>query len=207
MNNQLDIYLIRHTEPLIEVGTCYGQFDCGVKGDYVNELSKINHYFKGKEINAIYSSPLQRCAKLAEDIAQANNVSPVIYKEGFKEISFGDWEGLKWDDIPRREIDQWNNNRLHFQFPNGETPWIFVQRVLEAYLPLQLDNRTLQVKKRTLLIIAHAGVIRTILAKILCLSFSDSLNVRVDKPSVSLCSFNNGVFKYHLSNINLNTCI
>jgi alpha-ribazole phosphatase len=205
MNNQVDIYFIRHTEPLIEVGTCYGQLDCKVKGDYESELSKINLYFKDKEINTIYSSPLKRCAKLAEDIAQVNSISPVIYEKGFKEINFGDWEGVKWDDIPRLDIDEWNNNRLHFQFPNGETPWIFGQRVLEAYLPLQRVNRKVQVKKRTLLVITHAGVIRTILAKILCLSFSDSLNIRVDKPSVSLCSFNNGVFKSYLSNINLKT--
>ena len=174
MTNKLDIYFVRHTEPLIEAGTCYGQLDCAVTDDYAHQLKKISHYFKDKNITAIYSSPLQRCAKLAEDLAYHKNLSPVIYKDDLKELHFGDWEGVKWDDIPRNKIDEWNNNRLHFQFPNGESPDNFIQRVLAVYAAIHSPKNQHQEKSRVVLVIAHAGVIRTVLANVFALSFTDS---------------------------------
>jgi alpha-ribazole phosphatase len=191
MIKQVDIYFLRHTEPLIEAGTCYGQLDCDVTGDYCQQLAKINKYFKEIDIDVIYSSPLLRCAKLAEDIAKTKKMLPVNYLDALKEIHFGDWEGQKWDDIPRHKIDEWNNNRLHFEFPNGESPWKFTQRVLGAYSKIMIDLQCLDSQKTTLLVVIHAGVIRTMLANILSLTVSESLNIHLDKPSISLCSFKN----------------
>lgn len=203
MNNELEIYLVRHTEPLIETGVCYGQLDCALTDDYAQQLKKVCAYFNHKNITAIYSSPLQRCAQLAEDLA-LGAVSSVIYKDTLKEINFGDWEGMRWADISRKKIDEWNNNRLHFCFPNGETPAQFTKRVLAGYLPLQFSTAHVQTQKRAIVIVTHAGVIRTILGHTLHLSASDCLNIKIDKPSISLCSFNNGILESHLINISLN---
>lgn len=190
MNNTLEIYLIRHTEPLIEAGTCYGQLDCMVNDDYAEQLAKISAYFNNKAISAIYTSPLQRCALLAEDLAEQHHVSDLIYKDALKEIHFGDWEGVKWDDIGRSKIEQWNENRLHFEFPNGESPWSFRQRVLKEYAALQSVPI---MEDKAIIVVAHAGVIRTILSQVLNLSFSDSLNLPVDKASISLITSKIGV--------------
>ena len=203
MNQHVDIYFIRHSEPLIEAGTCYGQLDCDVNADYENQLAKVNHYFQDIEIDAIYSSPLQRCAKLAEDIAESQGDVSVNYLDSLKEIHFGDWEGVKWDDIPRASIDEWNNNRLHFKFPNGESPWEFIQRVLKAYSTLQGDSRYSQTGSNTLLVVTHAGVIRTLLASILSLTFAQSLNISLDKPSICHCSFNNDELESYVLNLTL----
>jgi len=185
MNYQLNLFLIRHTEPLIAPGVCYGQLDCDVADDYASQLSKIEAYFKDKKIHGIYSSPLRRCAQLAEDLAKQLD-STVIYKTAFKEIHFGEWEGKNWDDIGRAQIDAWNDNRLHFQFPGGESPHLFIQRVLHEYALLQSEHLKHLSADKTLVLVAHAGVIRTILADILNLPFSDSLNLAVDKASISL---------------------
>ncbi|WP_413700409.1 alpha-ribazole phosphatase family protein [Psychromonas sp. KJ10-10] len=189
MTKHLDIYFLRHTEPLIDAGICYGQLDCDVNEDYAEQLLKIKKFFQTKSIDAIYSSPLLRCAKLAEDLAVIKNGLAVRYLASLKEINFGDWEGMKWDDIPRIEIDKWNNNRLHFKFPNGESPREFTQRVLVAYSGLQPTSHSLQRKKTVIVVVAHAGVIRTLLANILALTFDQSLNISLDKPSISCCSF------------------
>jgi len=190
MSPTLDLYLIRHTEPLIEAGTCYGQLDCSVTDDYRLQSSKIFTYFNNKTINTIYSSPLYRCALLAKDLARSHTSSKVIYRNAFKEIHFGDWEGQKWDDIGREKVEQWNEDRLYFQFPNGESPWSFRLRVLQEYTALQSAPQS---EDRAIIVVAHAGVIRTILAQVLNLSFSDSLNLPIDKASISLISSKNSI--------------
>lgn len=188
MSNTLELYLIRHTEPLIEKGVCYGQLDCDVTADYAKQLKKIGAYFSDKDIHAIYSSPLLRCAKLAEDLTALHPPLSVTYKEDFKEINFGEWEGVKWNDINRGKIDEWNNNRLDFQFPGGETPSSFHSRVIQALCEItdeitdetQCDNTSHKV-----LVIAHAGVIRSILCHYLHIPFYHSTGLNIDYASIS----------------------
>lgn len=195
MSYKLELYLIRHSEPLIEAGVCYGQLDCLLSDDYALQLANISAYFKGQKISAIYSSPLLRCAQLAEDLAKKYTHSEVFYKEAFKEINFGDWEGEKWDDIGKVKIEQWNENRLHFRFPGGESPYLFIQRVLKGYRDLLSVDKKQKTAHKTIILITHAGVIRTLLAEILHLSFTDSLNLPVDKASISLITLKKGISK------------
>lgn len=200
MNPTLTIYLIRHTEPLISTGICYGQLDCSVTEDYVKQFANISHYFNDKKIDAIYSSPLYRCALLAEDLAKQHFHCSVIYRDAFKEINFGDWEGQKWNDIGREKIEQWNENRLHFQFPNGETPFIFIQRVLKEYASLQsLNNQTQE--NKTIVLVTHAGVLRTILGDIMDLTFTETLNLKIDKASISLIVSKHSIQKVDFINM------
>lgn len=186
----LNVYFIRHTEPLIDSGTCYGQLDCTVANDYEDQLEKISDYFNTIAISTIYSSPLQRCALLAQDLATKHIKSTVNYKDALKEINFGNWEGVKWDDIARSSIDEWNENRLHFQFPNGETPTLFYQRVLRAWhklLSVHIDKPM----DESIIIVTHAGVIRTILAELTALPLAESFMLKIDKASISQFVFHN----------------
>ena len=60
----MDIYLIRHTAPLVDKGICYGQTDLDVTDSFEAELEQIRPHIPG-DIKKVYSSPLQRCLKLA----------------------------------------------------------------------------------------------------------------------------------------------
>lgn len=194
----MNLYFVRHTEPLIEAGVCYGQLDCALDDSYQAQFEKIRDYFADKPIDAVHSSPLLRCAQLAEDLAHQHPVEKVNYHDDFKEINFGDWEGVAWDDIGMSEIDKWNRDRLHFKFPNGESPSLFMQRVLREYATLVVNTSP---SKDCIVIIAHAGVIRTILAKVLSLSFSEQINLALDKASISLVTIEGE--QQHLSFSNL----
>ena len=203
MSYQLEIYLIRHSEPLIEAGTCYGQLDCGLTDSYQQQLSKLSGYFNDKNISAIYSSPLQRCALLAEDLGKEHINDAVIYKEALKEIHFGEWEGIKWDEINRDEIDEWNNNRLHFQFPKGETPSQFHSRIIQFWSELiSITQETNSPQK--IILVTHAGVIRSILCHCLHIPFQHSLQLRIDYASVSKIFINKNIVECHFVNGLLN---
>ncbi len=199
MSPKVEFYLIRHSEPLIDSGTCYGQLDCALTESYPQQLSKLTDYFEGEGITTIYSSPLQRCALLAEDLAKRHSDGLVNYHDSLKEIYFGDWEGIKWDDIARDKIDEWNGNRLHFQFPNGETPALFHTRIIEFWSELlKTVKRNKQAQK--IILVTHAGVIRSILCHCLHIPFQYSTQLRIDYATVSKLQLQQNVVQCHLVN-------
>ena len=161
-------------------------------------MLKINDYFKHQEISAIYSSPLKRCALLCEDLSHKLNLS-VNFKDEFKEINFGAWEGVKWDDIPRSKIDEWNNNRLHFQFPMGESPSSFHERVIKAWSNL-IDSLQQAELNGNIVLVAHAGVIRSILCHHLHIPFQHSTQLSISYASISKLTVQENVVQCHFIN-------
>ena len=62
----MKLYLIRHTSLQIVPGVCYGQSDIDVAASFSQELNLIKRALSSTQFDAIYTSPLQRCTKLAE---------------------------------------------------------------------------------------------------------------------------------------------
>jgi len=84
----MEIYLIRHTTPAIAKGICYGQTDLDVTDSFEAEVMSIKEHLP-KNIQAVYSSPLQRCRKLAEAIFPKH---PVQLFDDLMELNCGDWK-------------------------------------------------------------------------------------------------------------------
>ena len=72
----MKIYLIRHTQPAIAKGICYGSTDLDVASTFLEEAAAVKAVLPAITTQTkILSSPLQRCHKLAQFIA---NKHPVI---------------------------------------------------------------------------------------------------------------------------------
>ena len=141
------LHLIRHPKPLVAPGICYGRLD----------ISAENFAAVAENLRAnlqsglpVWSSPLQRCRKLAE-LLNPN----VIVDERLMEMDFGAWEGRSWDDIPRPELDAWAADVAGYAPPGGESPLALQQRALDFVAALKVPEAV---------IVTHAGVIRTLLA-------------------------------------------
>ncbi|MGN6416702.1 MAG: alpha-ribazole phosphatase family protein [Pseudobacter sp.] len=159
----MSIYLIRHTAPLIEKGTCYGQADIDVKESFHTEASIIKTVIPD-HISSVYSSPLQRCSKLAEHLFPGTAIN---WEHQLKEINCGDWELLKWDDIPADVIDPWMKDYVNVRIPGGENYIDLYNRVIDAFLKIAASPGPSA-------IVTHGGVIRSILAHITGTSLLDS---------------------------------
>lgn len=159
----MSIYLIRHTAPLIEKGTCYGQADIDVKDSFHAEAAIIRSVLPG-DISSIYSSPLQRCSKLAEHLFPG---AAINWEHQLKEINCGEWELLKWDDIPADVIDPWMKDYVNVRIPGGENYIDLYTRVIETFLRIASDPAPA-------VVVTHGGVIRSILAHITGTSLLDS---------------------------------
>ena len=193
------IYLVRHGEVDVPTGVCYGQLDCAVSEEFDIECQRLTHYFTApsfleKVVNnppLIISSPLTRCYQLAQALKQALDYkadaklnAKLQINEDFKEIDFGDWEGRTWQSIGQEQIECWNNDLLDYIFPNGESARSFDQRVIDAWNEL-ITHLTAETTSKTVVIIAHAGVIRSILAHFLHIPLQHSLLLNIDKLSIS----------------------
>jgi len=98
----MGLTLVRHTQPDIPEGICYGHTDLPLAKSFTREAALVLE--KLPRADVLVSSPLQRCSRLADAIGAARDL-PVILDDRLREMSFGSWEGQAWDDIPRAELD------------------------------------------------------------------------------------------------------
>ncbi|HLW70551.1 MAG TPA: histidine phosphatase family protein [Candidatus Binataceae bacterium] len=124
----------------------------------------------GAPFSPIISSPFRRAREGARIICGDDARLDEI--EEFREVDFGDFEGLTADEIAARfpdEFARWNRDRLapSFTYPHGESRAGFTARVergLARMLPL-LDApaaRNAPAQEQPALLVAHRGVLRTI---------------------------------------------
>lgn len=176
------IHFIRHTTPDIAKGLCYGQSDIGLADSFEQEriavLDKLRDNY-----DALYTSPLQRCAKLAEFISADTRFSD----DRLMEYNFGDWELMPWDDFKSVEAQSWMNNFVDQPTPNGDSINDMQQRV-DAFF-----NELLDCQYESVAVVTHSGVQRLVHSHILCtplqklfrlqLKFGAVLEVNSDKSS------------------------
>jgi alpha-ribazole phosphatase/probable phosphoglycerate mutase len=131
---------------------------------------------------AIISSPLSRCREFAEQLSNKLSL-PLTVDERLKEVKFGDWEGKTGemlrqqdDNVLKRFYHDPVNNR-----PAGSEPLeSFNQRVdqaLEAVIKVHSG--------RHILIITHAGVIRSVLTLAMGAPLSSMYRLSIATASLS----------------------
>lgn len=157
----MEVYLIRHTETILDKDVCYGQSDVSLKEPFYGELIRIN---KGINIDdaIIYTSPLSRCKILAENIKSQKRIKhKLIVDDRLKELDFGNWEFKRWNEIDRTQLTSWMNNFVLGFVPGGESFTELYNRVND-FIEMMLFNDQ---SKRPSIIVTHAGVIRCFLCR------------------------------------------
>jgi alpha-ribazole phosphatase len=161
----MEIYLIRHTTPKVDKGICYGQTDLDVTDTFVAEAAIIKTVLPSY-IHQVYSSPLQRCTKLATHVFPDKHIA---LHPHLMEIYCGDWEMQAWDDIPKEHINPWMDDFVNVRTPNGENYVDLYNRVVGQFTAIAAT-------KKPAAIVAHGGVIRSILSYITNTPLIDSFN-------------------------------
>lgn len=151
----MTLWLARHARPLIRPGVCYGQLDVAADEAATASSAAQLAALLPHDIR-VFTSPLQRCAQLAQALQQQRPYLLVETDARLQEMNFGDWEGRAWANIPADELRAWTDDFAHFQpGGHGENVTTFMARVAQAF---DAVDRT----KPTTLWITHAGVIRAV---------------------------------------------
>jgi len=171
----MELWLIRHTTPDVEKGTCYGQLDLDVDNSFERETSEIREKVNALVPDAIFSSPLKRCQKLAKALFpdQAINID-----ERLMELNFGDWEGQLWANIPYRTLDDWSNNFVQQGPPNGESFQSLLNRTHE------FESLVQEKKGNRHVIVTHAGIIRAFLMQYLQIPANKAFSLQLNYGAI-----------------------
>ena len=151
------LWLLRHAQPLIASGVCYGQLD--VPADPQATWQAGQQLARQLPAQAVVRcSPLQRCVQLAEVL----DVPPtrLQYDARLQEMNFGDWEGQPWNAIGRTAVDAWSQDLYGHAPGGGEALAQMLERVRAALHDSWLHDSARGT--RPVVWVTHAGVIRCV---------------------------------------------
>lgn len=177
------IYLIRHTKVAVSSGVCYGQSDVGLADSYAHEKKQLLQKFSHSP-DLIYSSPLVRCQRLAQDLQTHFDLpnEKLFLDNRLKEMSFGDWEMKKWKEIEEQALRQWTDNFVTAFTPNGESFEKLVERSIDFWQQMLLAQHN---QSNVIAIVCHAGVIRSFLCNVLSIPLQKAFSLSIDYASLS----------------------
>lgn len=173
----MEVYLVRHTETVCEKGICYGQSDVKIIEPYDVVFQSVLSQLP--QDARLYSSPLIRCVLLANYIKDNSEITAVSEDSRLMEMNFGDWEMKNWDAIPPDDFTPWMTDFVNVRVPNGESFIDLHDRVTDF-----MHNELQTTDSKPVIIVAHAGVIRSFLCKISDLPLKDAFQNKVDFGAV-----------------------
>lgn len=137
-------------------------------------------------IQAVFSSPLERCMQTAEPLAQRFGL-PVMSEEGVIEVDYGEWRGQNLKDLAKEPA--WKMVQHYpssFRFPNGETLQEVQHRAVATLNQIHQAH-----PNQTVAIFSHGDVIRTTLAYYLGTHIDLFQRIAISTASVSVVALTN----------------
>lgn len=168
---QKTIYLLRHGEPVGGDGRMRGRTD-----DPLTPLGwqQMQQAVESIPCEQIYSSPLQRCALFAQQLAADRNIECRISKQ-LIEMGMGAWEGKRKSELMPTLADQWQYARhAEATLPADAEPFADIRTRAQ-----QLIRIWQQDPNERLLVVAHAGIIRFIMAELLGYPAEAALRIKL----------------------------
>jgi broad specificity phosphatase PhoE len=156
-----EILFIRHAETDM-AGTFCGHSDPELSTRGHDQLAGLINRLRTEDIGAVYVSDLRRAQTTGKVIAEAFAVDWHV-RSALREISFGQWEGLTWSEIEHLDAvyaHRWIAEYPRLPAPCGERFDDFERRVLTEVSFLSITARA---EERTIAVVTHAGVLRTVL--------------------------------------------
>jgi broad specificity phosphatase PhoE len=164
------IVFIRHGETDMAGRFC-GHSDPDLNPAGLSQVSYLAEQAVMLGIERIYSSDLRRASQTAIAIAQRIGIG-LSYLPALREIHFGLWESLNWQEIEERfpdEAERWLREFPLHRAPDGESYAEFTARIDAVIAPfLETTAAT------TTAIVTHRGVMRYALTRFFSISESEA---------------------------------
>jgi broad specificity phosphatase PhoE len=117
--------------------------------------------------DAIYSSPMRRALQTAEPLVRLTGVQ-VTVEEGLKEIAYGEWEGLRQEEVKQRwpeAFEYWADDVASRGTPGGETAFNVAARAMRVVDAIR--SRHQEHQDGNVLIVSHKATLRVITCALL----------------------------------------
>lgn len=184
------LIIIRHGQTLWNSQRKYqGHSDIALSDTGIKQAEAVAVRLATEKIHAVYASDLSRAFKTAECIAVKHNLT-VSQMPALREIKFGDWEGLTYDQISARWpglLGKLWTTPDELQIPGGES---FHQLKARAYTAI--EKIVVEHPEQTVAVVAHGGTIGTILCGLLDIHLNHVWSIRQDNTAVNIVEYYEG---------------
>lgn len=183
------LILVRHGETEWNRLSRYqGQTDIELNETGIRQAHRAAERLAREKFDAIYSSDLKRARQTAEIIASRQNPIRAIHESPLlREMHFGDFEGLTFDQIEERyqlifsASPSWRSRGPHVRSPNGESIADLATRLERFWEGLSEHS-----PDETLLIVAHGGPIQVLICHLLGIGLEHWWQIRLSGASISI---------------------
>ncbi len=133
------------------------------------------------KLDAVYSSPLERCMETAQPVADAHNL-PVTPCAGLLEVDYGEWQGGSLPELSA--TPEWQRVQFHpsrFRFPGGESLRLTQNRLVHAVETIRERH-----PRQAVAIFGHSDPIKSVLAYYLGTPLDLFQRILIDTASISV---------------------
>lgn len=164
---------------------------CGFKDIALNRIGKaqakvIKNKLKGLRVDRVFCSDLKRSWQSAE-IIFSNNQCAIVKNPNLREINFGEWEGLNFEQIIKRYpsiYKNWLKDPFTVDIPAGEKMGHFITRIRKELKKIIKENM-----HKTVAIVGHFGPLRIILNDSLRIKRNNFWQVTIEPQAVYLIEY------------------
>lgn len=159
------LLLIRHAEVEASYQKKFGGWiDMNLSPTGKKQAKILADYLRSKTIDAIYASPMKRVQQTLAPTLKLNGHGQIMMN-GLREIDFGKWTGLGWQEVEEQfkfKSHEWLEEIHHRGVPSGESGKVFRARVEPCLREILKKHH-----RQNVAVFCHGGVIRMILAILL----------------------------------------
>ncbi len=163
-----------------------GHTDIPLSEKGIEQAKALSRRLSGKKISAVYSSDLIRAVETARFIAQPHGLE-VIKVPALREINFGDWEGLTYDEIREKYgglVARWWKNPLDTYIPGGEGLPDLVNRLIPAIKEIVERHMGEQV-----VVVSHGGPVKILIGALLDMNLNKYWKISQYNTALNILDF------------------
>ena len=192
------LILVRHGQTEWNAGGRYqGQSNVALSDAGRKQARFLAERFPVRQLDAIYTSDLDRAKETAECVGKRLGLT-VCPEKAFRELSFGDWEGLTYQEISSRwpeEAEKLFTAPDELVIPHGETFRDLQKRALDKIYSLYEKHID-----QTVAVFAHGAINKTILAGLMHIPLHYLWSLRQDNTAVNILRLDDGYVMVELIN-------
>lgn len=177
------LFLLRHGEVEERYHRIFGgRIDMNLSALGHEQAKALATYLRRRPIDVVYASPMKRAQQTLAPLA-SHCPRPAIEKPEFREVDFGVWTGLSWEEVhSRHQVSafDWLDRIEKGEIAEAETGATFRARI-EPTLRQIVEEHAGQ----SVAIVCHGGVIRMMLSILLDLPLPKLASFEIDYASVT----------------------
>ncbi|HWH69998.1 MAG TPA: histidine phosphatase family protein [Candidatus Sulfotelmatobacter sp.] len=177
------LWLLRHAEVEARYqGVFGGRIDMDLSPRGHEQAAALARYLHPRGFAALYASPMKRVQQTLAPLLTNGCPQPAILRD-LREVDFGDWTGLKWEEVPVKfgvSAFTWLDQLECAGIPNAEC-----SQTLRARLEPCLQQILAKHPGQEVAIACHGGVIRMLLSLLLDWPLSRMGAIEIDYASIT----------------------